>query len=93
MQLGAGYSAAAASDRLRTLALQRLSAAAEEIAGPGKMTGEYLPGFLHEWNDLREVYKENWEDLRRVKGKYDPMDRFNKGLFVPPHRSAGITAN
>ncbi|TKA69579.1 hypothetical protein B0A49_04496 [Cryomyces minteri] len=80
-----------ASPELKRLALQRLLAAAEEVAGPGKATGEYLPNFFTEAHDIPAVFGENWGELRRVKGKYDPLNRFNKGTLIPPAKSENST--
>lgn len=51
-----------------------------QTAGPEKFTGDFHAGFLHEWNDLREVYGENLDKLKAVKKQYDPANRFNKGV-------------
>jgi len=54
--------------------------APSQIAGPGKVTGDFHAGALHEWNNLSEVYGENLEKLKAVKKTYDPTNRFNKGV-------------
>jgi FAD/FMN-containing dehydrogenase len=59
--------------------MKRFQAIAPEIAGE-KQTGEYHVGFLHEWNDLREIYGENYGKLMELKQSYDPRNRFSKGV-------------
>lgn len=54
--------------------------AAEQIARPERVTGEYHPGFLHEWNNLQEIYGENLVTLQDVKRIYDPQNKFNKSI-------------
>lgn len=80
MQLAVGCRSDGAPSNVRELAIQRLSSAGREIGGPGKDPKEYHAGFLHEWNDLHEVYGDNLGRLKEVKRKYDPKNRFNKGV-------------
>jgi FAD/FMN-containing dehydrogenase len=55
--------------------------------------GDFLPNVLEDFNDLAEVsasshfefiFGPNYDRLRRLKTKYDPDSRFNKGFFIPP---------
>lgn len=81
MQLVLGCNPDKAPDDIREKVMKLFQEAGPFIAGgEGKDTGEYHAGFLHEWNDLRQVYGENFERLREVKKKYDPDNRFNKGV-------------
>jgi FAD/FMN-containing dehydrogenase len=65
--------------KIKELAHSRLQALSTEVAG-NRATGEYHAGFLHEWNDPRLVYGENFERLKEIKMRHDPADRFNKGV-------------
>ncbi|KAF2222272.1 cysteine desulfurase [Elsinoe ampelina] len=80
MQLVLGCKQDEAPSDLGDIVMERLTHADTEIAGEGNETGEFHAGFLHEWNDLSEVYGENFERLREVKRRYDPDKRFNKGV-------------
>ena len=80
MQLVLGCKPEGAPENVREIAMKRFEKAGPQIAGPGKDTGEFHAGFLHEWNDLRQVYGENFEKLKTLKDKYDPKNRFNKGV-------------
>ena len=80
MQLVLGCKAERAPDDVREIAMEMFKKAPAQIAGPGKVTGEFHAGFLHEWNDLSEVYGENLSKLKAVKKTYDPSNRFNKGV-------------
>jgi FAD/FMN-containing dehydrogenase len=64
---------------VKELAHSRLQALSTEVAG-SRATGEYHAGFLHEWNDLRLVYGENFQKLKDIKMRLDPANRFNKGI-------------
>ncbi|KAK3626642.1 hypothetical protein LTR56_019708 [Elasticomyces elasticus] len=66
MQVLLGCKPETAPPNIKDIAMQRLQAVGKEIAG-SRETGEYHAGFLHEWNDLREVYGENYERLRELK--------------------------
>ncbi|KAK5126161.1 hypothetical protein LTR08_005024 [Meristemomyces frigidus] len=80
MQLVLGCRPEGAPEDIRDLVMQRFQLAGEQIAGAGKSLGEYHVGFLHEWNDVREIYAENYDKLVLVKRKYDPENRFNKSV-------------
>ncbi|KAK1069801.1 hypothetical protein LTR74_004680 [Friedmanniomyces endolithicus] len=58
--------------------MKRLQAAGRDIAGD-RETGEFHPGFLNEWNDLRQIYSGNYDRLMELKKRFDPDNRFNKG--------------
>ncbi|KAK4542020.1 hypothetical protein LTR36_007220 [Oleoguttula mirabilis] len=81
MQLVLGCRPEGAPKDVRELAMQRFRKAGEQIAGgPGKETGEYHVGFLHDWMDVGAIYAENYGRLRGVKGHYDPDNRFDKSV-------------
>lgn len=64
---------------IRELVMSQLSKAGKEV-GREAHTGEWHAGFLHEWSDLKEVYGGNYEKLKGLKKRYDPDNRFNKGV-------------
>ena len=80
MQLGLGCRSDNAPSNVREMAMKQFEKAGNQIAGPEKNTKEFHAGFLHEWNNLNEVYGENLGKLKELKKKYDPKNRFNKGL-------------
>lgn len=92
MQLVLGCRPECAPAEIKDMVMQQFQKASRQIAGPGNDTGEFHIGFLHEWNDLREIYAENYEKLMGVKRKYDPKNRFNKGVdLVGGKVSEGMT--
>ncbi|KAK5126121.1 hypothetical protein LTR85_011476 [Meristemomyces frigidus] len=80
MQLVLGCRSEGAPLDVKETVMKQFRKASNQIAGPGKDTGEYHIGFLHEWNDLRDIYAENYSKLKEVKKHYDPKNRFNKGV-------------
>jgi FAD/FMN-containing dehydrogenase len=80
MQLCLGCKSGAAPANIREMAMKQFAISGKQIAGADKDPKEYHAGFLHEWNDLDEVYAENLPKLKEVKKKYDPKNRFNKGV-------------
>lgn len=80
MQFVLGCKSEKAPGNVREIAMKQFQRAPVQIAGKGKVTGDFHAGFLHEWNDLHEVYGENLQKLKEVKKAYDPMNRFNKGV-------------
>jgi len=93
MQLVLGCRPDDAPSDIRAVAMKQLQKAGPMIAGGAdKFTGEYHAGFLHEWHDLREVYGENYERLVKLKERFDPKDRFNKGVdFAKGRVTKGAT--
>lgn len=81
MQLVLGCKPDGAPADIRSTVMKLFQEAGPTIAGgKEKDTGEFHAGFLHEWNDLHQVYGENYDRLREVKQKYDPKNRFCKGV-------------
>jgi len=92
MQIVLGCRAEGAPSDIKEIVMKQLVKCGKQIAGPGKETGEFHAGFLHEWNDLSQVYGENLSKLKKVKTKYDPKNRFNKGVdLVNEKISEGMT--
>ncbi|CZT17458.1 uncharacterized protein RCC_03292 [Ramularia collo-cygni] len=79
MQLVLGCRPEDASPGLEEVVMRQLEKAGKEI-GRERFTGEYHPGFLHSWNDVKEVYGDNFERLVVVKEKYDPLGRFEGNI-------------
>ncbi|KAK5689795.1 hypothetical protein LTR17_026140 [Elasticomyces elasticus] len=79
MQLLLGCKPESAPPNVKDIVMKRLQAAGREIAG-SRETGEFHAGFVHEWNYLEGVYGENFDRLREIKSKYEPANRFNKGV-------------
>ena len=52
--------------------MEQFAKAGPQISGPNGHTKEFHAGFLHEFNNLHEVYGENLEKLKSIKKKYDP---------------------
>ncbi len=80
MQLALGCKREGAPPNVREIVMKQVAKAGSFIAGPNEDPKEYHAGFLHEWNDLNEVYGENLRRLKEIKRKYDPHNRFNKGV-------------
>ena len=92
MQLGLGCKTEGAPHNIRELAMKQFEKAGPQISGPNEDPKEFHAGFLHEWNDLREVYGENLDKLKEVKKQYDPKNRFNKGVDLAGEKlTAGAT--
>ena len=79
MQLALGCKPTEDGAKLREMAMKQFAAAGPQIA-LDKDTKEFHIGFLHEWNDLCDIYGENLDKLKGLKRKYDPKNRFNKGV-------------
>ncbi|TKA62983.1 hypothetical protein B0A55_10741 [Friedmanniomyces simplex] len=91
LQLVLGCKPETAPPNIKDLVMKRLQAAGREVAGE-RETWEFHAGFLHEWNDLGKVYGENYERLRELKKRFDPDNRFNKGVdLVRGKVSEGMT--
>jgi FAD/FMN-containing dehydrogenase len=91
MQLGLGCRPDGAPPNVREMAMKQFAAAGPQIALE-KDTKEFHAGFLHEWNNLREVYGENFDKLKVLKKRYDPKNRFNKGVdLVNENVTNGMT--
>ena len=79
MQLGLGCRPEGAPANVREMAMKQFEAAGPQIA-LDKDTKEFHAGFLHEWNNLRDIYGENFDKLKALKKRYDFKNRFNKGV-------------
>lgn len=90
MQLALGCKPDEAPPNIRDIAMKQFARAETLIAGPGNETHEYHAGFLHEWNNLREIYGDNFDKLKKVKAQYDPENRFNRGVDLVNER---VTSN
>ena len=80
MQLVLGVKRDGALPNIREIVMKQFAKAGPHIAGPSGDPKEFHAGFLHEWNNLDEVYGENLGKLKEIKKKYDPDNRFNKGV-------------
>lgn len=78
---------------MHSAAMKLSQSASPEIAGgASKDNCEFHAGFLHEWNDRKQVYGDKYERLMEVEAKYDPENRFNKGVDLAGGRvSEGTT--
>ena len=93
MQLALGCRPEGAPANLREVVMNQFEKAGSQIAGPDKDIREFHAGFLHEWNNLHEVYGENFEKLKVLKKRYDPENRFNKGVNLADEKvTIGMTA-
>jgi FAD/FMN-containing dehydrogenase len=91
MQFVLGCRPEGAPSNVREIVMKQFEKSGNQVTN-GKETGEYHPGFLHEWNDLRQVYRGNFDRLKEMKKKYDPENRFNKGVdLVNETVTAGST--
>ena len=92
MQLVLGCKPDDAPSNIREIVMKLLARAGSAIAGPDKDPKEYHAGFLHEWNNLDEVYAENLPKLKELKVQYDPKNRFNRGVDLAGEKiSRGMT--
>ena len=80
MQLALGCKPDGAPGNVRDVVMKQFAKAGRQIAGPQRDPKEYHAGFLHEWNNLDEVYAENLPKLKTLKKEYDPKNRFNRGV-------------
>lgn len=80
MQLVLGCKPEGAPPNVREIVMEQFAKAGSQIAGPNEGPKEFHAGFLHEWNNLEEVYGENLGKLKSLKKKYDQKNRFNKGV-------------
>lgn len=78
MQVVLGCRPEGTPKNIKDIAMKRFQALGPEVAG-SRETGEFHAGFLHEWNDLKQVYGESYGKLRELKKRYDPRNRFNRG--------------
>lgn len=86
MQLALGCRPDDAPTNIHDIAMKQFANAETHIAGPGNETHEYHAGFLHEWNNLREIYGDNFDKLKVLKKQYDPKNRFNRGVDLVGER-------
>ncbi|KAK0367310.1 hypothetical protein LTR91_007437 [Friedmanniomyces endolithicus] len=91
LQLVLGCKPETAPANVQEIVMKRFHAAGREVAGD-RETREFLPWFLNEWNDLRQVYGENYDRLMEIKKRFDPENRFHKGVDLMRARvSEGMT--
>ena len=64
---------------LESVVMQALADAPQEIVGDAHDQADFLPNFLHEFNDPKKLFGANYGKLVELKKKFDP-----KGLFGGP---------
>ncbi|KAB8339093.1 hypothetical protein FH972_022029 [Carpinus fangiana] len=87
LQLSTGCAAAPWAQRAENerAALAILRDAVPRISGVDvHPPGDYLPNFMLPSLDAAAVFGANWEKVRRVKGRYDPLGKLYGGIAIPP---------
>lgn len=81
LQLSAGCVPSPTERTARSaMAREILTAALEKISGREQPPGHYLPNFALPWNNIAAMFGPNWGRVCEIKRRYDPHNRFNKGL-------------